>query len=267
MPYLSMNSTRLYYEEAGKGQPIIFIHGVWMSSRFFKEQLPYFSRNYHVIIPDLRSHGRSAHVQYGHTVTSYANDLREMMERLGLGESVMVGWSMGSLVVWEYFKQYGERDIKAMVVIDQPACDLTSHDWTMGLCDFDSLCHLMSAVQTDREAAVRDFIPLMFKSRPSPEDERWMFDEMTRIPQSVAGAILFDQTVQDYRTLIPNINVPTLLCFGGDEKLYPVAAGEYLCQSLPDARLVVFHDSGHCPFLEESGRFNRELERFIQSLD
>ena len=266
MPYLSVNGTRLYYEEAGKGQPVIFLHGVWMSCRFFKEQLPYFSRDYHVILPDLRSHGRSEHVQYGHTVGSYANDLRKIVERLGLNDVILVGWSMGSLVTWAYFKQYGNRDIKATVVVDQPACDLISENWKMGLCDFEALCHLMSAVQMDREMAVRDFIPLMFKEKPSPEDERWMFDEMTRIPQSIASAILFDQTVQDYREVIPAVNVPTLVCFGGDEKLYPVTAGEYLCQNLPDARLVVFEKSGHCPFLEEPERFNRELDRFFRSL-
>ena len=173
---------------------------------------------------------------------------------------------MGSLVTWAYFKQYGNRDIKATVVVDQAACDLISENWKMGLCDFEALCHLMSAVQMDREMAVKDFISLMFKEKPSAEDERWMFDEMTRIPQSIASAILFDQTVQDYREVIPAVNVPTLVCFGGDEKLYPVTAGEYLCQNLPDARLVVFEKSGHCPFLEEPERFNRELDRFFRSL-
>jgi pimeloyl-ACP methyl ester carboxylesterase len=107
----------------------------------------------------------------------------------------------------------------------------------------------------------------MFKNELASQDEQWMFDEMTRIPQSIAGAILFDQTVQDYREVIPSINVPTLLCFGGDEKLYPIAAGEYLHRHLPDARLIIFHESCHCPFLEEPDHFNRELDRFIQSLD
>ncbi|MCG2676934.1 hypothetical protein L6304_07210 [bacterium] len=43
-----------------------------MSGRFFKKQVPYFAQRYRVIVPDLRSHGRSAHVHFGHTVASYA---------------------------------------------------------------------------------------------------------------------------------------------------------------------------------------------------
>ena len=86
------------------------------------------------------------------------------------------------------------------------------------------------------------------------------------LTESIAGSILFDQTVQDYRPDLSKVTVPTLLCFGRDEKLIPVAGGEHLQKNLPNARLLVFENSGHCPFLEESKRFNREVDRFIQSV-
>ncbi|MDD5591546.1 MAG: alpha/beta hydrolase [Dehalococcoidales bacterium] len=266
MSYLSLNGTRLYYEEKGEGQPIIFIHGVWMSGRFFKKQVPYFARSYRVIVPDLRSHGRSAHVHFGHTLAGYARDIHALIAELSLKNVVLIGWSMGALVTWDYFKQFGSDNVTATVIIDQSACDLTAPDWTMGLFDLAELRRTMADIQTDRETVVRDFIPSMFKDKPAEEEAGWIFDEITRLPESVAGAILFDQTLQDYRPVLPSVNVPTLLCFGRDEKLYPVAAGEYLCRNLPDARLVVFEESGHCPFLEEPERFNREVDRFIQSL-
>lgn len=266
MSHLNLNGARLYYEEEGEGQPILFIHGVWMSGRFFKKQVPYFAQRYRVIVPDLRSHGRSAHVHFGHTVASYARDIHTMINELGLRDIVLAGWSMGTLVIWDYFKQFGSENVTATIVIDQSASDLTSPDWPMGLFDFTGLCQMMAAVQTDREKAVREFIPLMFKEAPAEEDAGWMFDEITRLPESVASAILFDQTLQDYRPILPSINIPTLLCFGRDEKLYPVAAGEHLHQNLPDARLVVFEESSHCPFLEEPRRFNQEVDQFIQSL-
>jgi len=57
MPHLSLNGTRLYYEEEGHGQPIIFIHGVWMSGQFFQKQMNYFAQRYRTIIVDLRAHG------------------------------------------------------------------------------------------------------------------------------------------------------------------------------------------------------------------
>jgi pimeloyl-ACP methyl ester carboxylesterase len=95
-----------------------------------------------------------------------------------------------------------------------------------------------------------------------------MFEEITRLPASIASAIFFDQTVQDYRPILSLVTVPSLLCFGGDEKkLIPVAAGKHLKENLPQARLVIFEHSSHCPFLEEPKRFNQEVDQFIQSLN
>jgi non-heme chloroperoxidase len=48
--------------------------------------------------------------------------------------------------------------------------------------------------------------------------------------------------------------------------LVPVQVGEYLQKILPDARLVIFEKSGHCPFLEEPDLFNTVVDQFIQSL-
>ncbi len=266
MPYLSLNGTQLYYEEKGHGQPILFIHGVWMSSRFFHKQLNYFGQRYRAITVDLRAHGRSAQVHSGHTMANYARDIRELIKGLKLTDVVMVGWSMGAFIVWDYFKQFGAKNIKAAVIVDESASDFKTSDWPLGLFDFQSLRHLMDAVQTDRETVAREFIPHMFKKAPAEEDARWMFDEITRLPESIASAIIFDQTVQDYRPMLSSFTLPTLLCFGSDEKLISVAGGEHLRQNLPDAKLVVFENSGHCPFLEEPERFNREVDHFIQSL-
>lgn len=267
MAYFDLgNHVQLYYEDQGQGLPLIFIHGVWMSSRFFHKQIPYFSQRYRVIALDLRGHGRSTHVHHGHTVAQYARDLRSVIQGLALDPVVLIGWSMGAFVIWDYFKQFGAENIKATVVIDESASDYKWPDWPLGFADFSALCHIMSGIQTDRAATVRDFIPLMFKSPPSESETQWMFEEITRMPESIASAILFDQTVQDYRPVLPQIHVPTLLCFGADEKLVPVAAGEHLQKTMPNARLVVFENSSHCPFLEEPERFNEEVNRFIQSL-
>ncbi len=266
MPYVSLNGTQLYYEEKGLGQPIIFIHGVWMSGRFFHKQFEYFAQRYRTIILDLRAHGRSAQVHSGHTMANYARDIHGLMERLKLADVVLVGWSMGAFVIWDYFKQFGAENVKAAVIVDQSASDFKAPDWPLGVFDLKSLCQLIAAIQTDRETVVRQFIPKMFKKEPTEEDTKWMFDETTRLPESIASTILFNQTMQDYRPTLSSFTVPTLLCFGIDEKLIPVAAGEHLYQNLPDARLLVFEQSGHCSFLEEPDRFNQEIDRFVQSL-
>ncbi len=120
------------------------------------------------------------------------------------------------------------------MIVEESASDYKKEDWPLGAFDFQELCEIMATVQTDRAAFVHELITAMFKDAPAEEDRQWMFDEITRLPESIASAILFDQTVQDYRPVLPSVSVPSLLCFGRDEKLIPIAAAKHLEQTLPD---------------------------------
>ncbi|MBM7587768.1 pimeloyl-ACP methyl ester carboxylesterase [Bacillus pakistanensis] len=267
MPYFTVEKqVNLYYEESGSGIPVIFLHGVWMSSRFFHEQPCYFSKNHRVITLDFRSHGESSKVEYGHTISQYARDLHAFIEGLGLKEVVLVGWSMGAFVAWEYLSQFGEENVKGSVIVDELASDFKWADFPMGAFDFPALMGIMREIQENRIGFLQGFLPLMFKADVTIEQMKWMMDEVTKVPESVASAILFDQSVVDYREHLGNVNVPTLLCFGREEKLIPLAAGEYLKENLKNSELIIFENSCHCPFLEESDKFNKVVDEFISSL-
>jgi non-heme chloroperoxidase len=266
MPHLAVNGAGLHYEEAGTGAPVVFLHGVWMSGRFFEGQLERFGARYRTVVPDLRGHGGSEHVHSGHTVDAYARDLRALVEALGLDGAVLVGWSMGALVAWDYVRQFGTEGLRGLVVVDQTPSDYRWPDWPHGFLDFDGLRHVMAGVQGDREALVREFVPLMFREPPSEEDTAWMVEEIMRPPASVAAAIIFDQTLRDYRPVLPHVTVPALVVTGADEKLVPVEAERWTVEQMPDARLAVLERSGHCPFLEEPERFEEVVGEFVRSL-
>lgn len=266
MPSVTVNGAELHYEEVGEGPPIVFIHGVWMSGRVFERQLKYFGERYRAVALDLRGHGRSEHVHEGHTVAQYARDLRSVLETLGLGNAVAVGWSMGALVIWEYVKQLGTDGLRGIVVVDQTTSDYQWPDWPYGLFDFDGLRHVMAGAQTDRQSLIEGFIPLLFKEPPSEEHSALIVGEALRPPATIASTIIFDQTVQDYRPVLPEIDVPVLVCTGADERAVPIEAERYIVDHTPNARLVVFEESGHCPFLEEPDRFNEEVDAFVRSL-
>src|SRR5215469_7252837 len=76
------NGVRLYVVDEGSGTPVVFVHGVMMSGRFFARQVPYFSPSFRVIVPDLRGHGQSEKVLHGHSVANYAHDLQALFDSL-----------------------------------------------------------------------------------------------------------------------------------------------------------------------------------------
>ncbi|EYF06370.1 alpha/beta fold hydrolase [Chondromyces apiculatus] len=267
MPRVNVRGCELYYEDSqAKGEAVVFVHGVWMSSRFFRHQQLALGTRYRVVIPDMRGHGRSSQVPVGHTVPTYARDLHDLIEALQLGGVVLVGWSMGCMVIWDYLLQFGAQNVRAIVLIDQSPCDFKSDDWPFGAFDLASITAIMNQVQTDRDGFVNDLISLMAADVPTEATRQWMFDEVTRPSEAIASAILFDQTMRDYRPMLEHITVPSLVVCGGKDKLIPVAASEHMAHQIPGAKHLVFDNSGHCPFLDEPERFNEEIDQFIQSL-
>ena len=72
--------------------------------------------------------------------------------------------------------------------------------------------------------------------------------------------------MRDYRPNLAKVDVPALVITGADEKVVSLVAEELTASSMRDARLVVFEDSGHCPFLEEPERFNEVVDGFVREV-
>jgi pimeloyl-ACP methyl ester carboxylesterase len=71
---------------------------------------------------------------------------------------------------------------------------------------------------------------------------------------------------QDFRAVLPGISLPTLVVAGLHSRLYGIAAGEWVSDQIPRARLEIFSRSGHAPHMEEPGLFNQMLSAFVHSL-
>ncbi len=267
MPTFQTSDCELYYEDDGEGPPIVFIHGLWLTSRFFRKQIEHFARSHRVIVPDLRGHGRSEKVLAGHTVPQQTRDLRQLIDGLGLTDVILVGWSSGAFCVWEWINQHGCDNLRAVVIIDESPADFNWPDWTLGAHSLQTLMAMMETVQRDHRGLVTNFfVNMLFKQPPPPEDAAWMIDEITMIPPAIAGVVAFDELTRDYRDTLGNVDVPTLVCFGEHDQFLPQENGPYLVDAMPSARLVTFANSGHAPFYEEPDRFNSELAAFVRSL-
>jgi pimeloyl-ACP methyl ester carboxylesterase len=182
-----------------------------------------------------------------------------------LQDAILVGWSMGAFVAWEYLRQFGPDRLAGFVNIDQPPCDSRRPDWPDGS-ELLDLCGYIAALQVDFATEARSLLDEVFKEPPSAEDVAWLLEEMLRVAPPVAGITLLDDVAQDVRPLLPQITLPTLLCWGRHSKLSPLWTAEVIVQAQLSARLVVFEESGHAPLLEEPARFHDEVARFIAAL-
>jgi len=72
--------------------------------------------------------------------------------------------------------------------------------------------------------------------------------------------------MRDYRSVLKELDLDTLVCAGADESYMPIAPIENVADLIPKAEFTLFEESGHCPMIEEPDQFDRELTEFIESL-
>ena len=96
--HISINGAQLYYEEYGKGEPLLLIHGNNGSIKSMGNQIDYFKDNYRVIVADNRGHGKSELNTDSLTCVQITKDWKELVNYLGLDSIHILGWSDGGII-------------------------------------------------------------------------------------------------------------------------------------------------------------------------
>ena len=101
MPVHSVNGIDLYYEVAGQGEPIVFVHGLGSSTRDWQSQVEFFSESHRVVTVDLRGHGQSSKPAKDYSIHQFADDLGQLLEKTENTPAHVVGLSLGGMVAME----------------------------------------------------------------------------------------------------------------------------------------------------------------------
>jgi pimeloyl-ACP methyl ester carboxylesterase len=251
---------RLYYEQSGSGDPVIFVPGWTMTSRYFTRQVAYFkgSKSTRFIVFDPRAQGRSSKTLDGANYIQHARDLKMFIDKLGLKHVVIGGWSWGMDTVYAYLSMYGTDNIRAVVDVDQTPFPLASGEgaWTDG--DVASVKPFFDDFTKDRSATTSTFIPTMFTAHLSPNEVRWMKAEVMMTPAIVADLLYYDGWMFDSTDVVKKLKVPQLYFISQGKA---AAAKAFLAHNSPDAEVVAMGE--HAMFYDHAPAFNARLASFL----
>ena len=113
--FAEVNGTRLYYEEAGVGEPVIFVHGFSLDTRMWDTQFDVFAQRYRTIRYDARGFGKSARI--GDATFTHGDDLKALLDHLGIESASLIGLSMGGRIIIEFTLTYLDY-VTSLVPVD-----------------------------------------------------------------------------------------------------------------------------------------------------
>jgi len=262
---------RLHYQDHGAGRPLVLLHGWACHAGYFAPQVDALAARFRVVVPDLRGHRHSHRPGDAPTLVTLATDLRALIAAADLEAPVLVGWSMGAMVAFEYARRFGTDDLGGLVVVDMTARVVNDAEWRLGLLGGYRASQAERAPEIIRREWprwVEAFLPTVLAAGGpgNPALLGWIAHEMQGCDPDTMAALWRDLTAADYRQDVRRISVPTLILRGELSQLYGPGTAEWLAGAIPDAEIAAVAEAGHAPHLERADDFNGALARFLDSI-
>jgi pimeloyl-ACP methyl ester carboxylesterase len=272
MPYADSKGVQLYYEEAGKGFPIVFVHEFAGDLRSWEGQMRYFSRRYRCIAFNARGYLPSdvpaAVSQYSQAIAT--DDIANVMRSLGIRKAHIIGCSMGGYATLHFGLRYASMARSLTVIGAGYGSDPDKR--AQFLRDTEVMARRFEQLGTPEAITTYQIGPARVQlQNKDPRGFDALCEEFAG--HSALGSANTLRGVQARRPTIYNLarglarmKVPTHI-ISGDEDTQCLEPGVFIKRTCPAARLTVVPATGHAVNIEEPDLFNRITDEFLSLVD
>lgn len=247
---------KIVYYEQGQGSVVILLHGLGADSHHWAANIGPLSSNFHVIALDQIGYGKSDKPVMRYTVGNFAEYLYGFMEALNIPKATLVGNSLGGWIALDFSIHHPDR-VDKLVLVDaaglHPASplrmpkggwkDLTPLDthWFFDL------------MEANKAWATTDLGPHSFERHVKNGDS---YTVASSVAEMATGREFEDKKLD-------RVQSPTLILWGRDDMLIPLAMGEHFNKGIAGSQLIVIEGTGHIPMVGKPDEFNQLVQRFL----
>jgi pimeloyl-ACP methyl ester carboxylesterase len=226
------------YEAAGEGEPVVFVHGLSGSTRWWYRNVRTIAERHRIYLVDLPGFGTMRSLRGRFVLAETATWLSEWMEAAGLERAHLVGHSMGGYASVRLAASRPEL-VRRLVLV-APA-----------------------GVPAER-SMLGHLVPLLLTVRHAPPAFlAVLVQEALRMGPMTLWRVARDLLAEDVRGDLRNIEAPTLLVWGENDPLIPPAVGDLLREEISNSRLLLLQRAGHVPMFDQPKEFDAALLTFL----
>lgn len=267
VPVVETDDASLQYETHGEGDPLVFVHGGWVSGQMWEPQVERFADDHEVITVDVRGHGRTGPTdRQRYSLPLFSEDLRKILEREEATDATLVGLSMGSHVAQRYAVDHDvQRAVLAATTRTVPPIPLTQLQKNV----FAPKPVMRSII---RSMGVRPYYESLLASIRAIEGHPWVAlrSQNRRYVRSEIDTFGTEEYIKVFEALydqeppaLDRVDAPTMLVHGDHESTSVVQQNRDIEADTGAVRIEV-PDAGHLANLDNPRVFNAALESFVE---
>ena len=261
MPFAEINDISMHYHDEGEGTPVILVTGFSGDTTFFRALIPdLVDEGYRVITFDHRGAGLTSYpMEKGIHAQTMVDDLKALIDYLGIDKAHYLGWSLGAHVMQEYAVQFPERLLSLTLISAYPYHPARSSYFMNGICD----CALAGGPP--------EYISMMTNAFCFTEDFFMSLEEKGKKLRSLEGLNPRGLKMQmnaldefDTREKVKDIKAPTLSIHGLSDIMVEPKLGDFISDRIPNCKVLRIPDVGH---VIKPSLYSEEFIKFIRSHD
>jgi len=274
--HIAIHDHDIAYRRSGEGPALLLLHGIAGSSCTWLPVMQLLQRDYTVLAPDFLGHGASAKPLGDYSLGNHASAMRDFLHLLDIDRATVVGQSFGGGVAMQFAYQFPER-CQRLVLVDAGGLG-REVSWILRLITLPGVEYVLpvlfpSFARDWGDPVVRFLgdwgigkggaaeIWRSYTSLTEAENRR-AFVRTMRAVIDPGG-----QSVSAVDRLYLAAHMPTLIVWGGQDRIIPPVHALRAHETIPNSRLVIMEGVGHYPHVEQPARFVEILDDFLRTTE